>query len=360
MIDLLQEENLKKTFKKYLTYRGENSDIFALDDVFMKQPNKTGLNQQLANAQLNHLKTECEKYDGLFEQKPWQTTVLKDTFFCLQKTNQAQKTAHIFYINPNVNDRIVFVEKFLLECIKQNIAFDFEYTLNPMSKNGITVYAGEEQLTDYINVFDSLEKKYPQLIKRCGSLPICAQGFGWYAYKYMKDRTTLATYLGFSKTLVDYYNAYVDKTPADFIEVFYNICNQRTDKGYCGKVDDEYLHAKFVKNKDKIWQTLNKKKFSIQDIENDKVLCVVEGVRGHNIQVTPKYFVEALRQMNFKVDSFTQRRVLADDLLTNVHDGFKFCGIKNNAPVQIKNKASDTRTSELVLNLNKKSTSSVS
>lgn len=355
MIDLLQDDILKSTFKNFVRYRGPNSGVFALDDIFMKQPSQAVFNQQVIDIQLKKLEDECNKHSNLFEQNPGQKTILNDIFFGVQKTDKEKKTRHIFYVNPNINDRVVFVEKFLKECIKQKVFFDFEFTTNPTAKNGVTIYATDEQLSEYVDVFDSLEKQYPKLIKRCGDLPVCAQSLGWYAYKSMQNNASLATYLGFSKTLVEYYNICVEKTPTQFIDIFYNICNQRTDKGYCGRVDDDVLYAKFVKNKDKIWQTLNKKNFSIDDINKDKVLHVVRGIRGHNIEITPKYFVEALRQIDLKVDSFTQRRVLQEKLIKNVENGFKYCNAKTSVPSQVALKTEKQKDSQVILNLTKKS-----
>ncbi len=360
MIDLLQDDILKSTFKKFVTYRGLNTSVFVLDDIFMKQPSQAVFNQQVIDIQLKKLEDECNKHPTLFEQNPGQKTILNDTFFGLQKTDKEKKTKHIFYVNPDINDRVVFVGKFLKECIKQKVVFDFEFTINPTVKNSVTIYATDEQLSGCINVFDSLEKQYPQLIKRCGNLPVCAQGFGWYAYKSMQDNASLAAYLGFSKTLVEYYNSCIEKTPPQFIDIFYNICNQRTDKGYCGKVNDDVLYAKFVKNKDKIWQTLNKKNFSIDDINKNKVLCVVRGIRGHNIEITPKYFVEALRQMDLKLDSFTQRRVLQEKLIKNVQNAFKYCNAKTTTPRQIALKKEEQNNNQVLLNLTKKSTINLS
>lgn len=324
MLDILKSDNLKKAFVKFLDSERDGSEV-VIQDILKQEDDSSVIDENIMNKRYQKFYEKCQKYSYLFEYNPAEKTALLDTFFGTCKNNKnGSSLKHIIYVNPNVYDRFDFVELLLRECIKLKIDFDFEYTINPNATNGITIYATDQQLSQYKQAMDNIEKYNPQIIKRCGDTPLCAQNLGWYAYERLGNRTVLAIYLGFAKSLIDYYAKYgQDNMPQDFGEQMYKVCNRSREASYYGNLSDDVLCAKFVKNQNKLWKNINSRKLSFDELINNKPLGKFADSHGNDVLVKPDQFVDVLRQQGECAKGHAQKEALFDIIQGNILSAFR-------------------------------------
>lgn len=338
MLDLLKDDNLKKLFQRFLKAEGDGFGI-VIKELYEQDDQEIEINKEILSAQYARFFKKCKKHANLFDTNPADKTVLIDTFFgARKKTNSNLQQKHIIYINPMIYDRIEFVEVFVKECLRQNIDFDFEYTLNPKATNGITIYSTDEQLEQYKNVLSNIQTRHPDLIKRCGKTPISAQCLAWYAYAKISNRTAPAVYLGFAKTLTDYYSKTNSQImPQDFGQQLYEVCNKSCKASYYGELDDSLLHSKFINHQNEIWSRLNSRKISYADLIDNTPMGKFCDSDGNDVFIRPCQFVEVLRQRGFDNLSHAQQTILANILYSNMQGAFNKYQINTELPSQLSN-----------------------
>ncbi len=339
MIDLFHNNNLEKSFSKFVNDDSDESELSIVNHILTEDEDAPSFDEEQVKQEMIKFSVDCMLKPEKFDFNPGQTTALYDTFLGVKKgCNHGPLLKHIIYINPAMADRVSFVKKFLNVCERMGIDFDFEYTLNSHATNGVTIYATDEQLAKYRQALNTLATECPQLVNRCRKTPLNATKLGWYGYQPLSNRVVPAVYAGFAKSLIDYYTLVPPQKilQKNFGEELYNVCTQKNDVVFGSFVVDEFVKNRFVKYQDKILESITKKGISLNDIVSNVQLKLPKelGVES-KIKVTVGDFIHVLRMHGVNIESYTQKNMFASLLKENTQKAMAKFGIIASLPTAL-------------------------
>lgn len=98
---------------------------------------------------------------------------------------------HELYINSANYDLHKFANIFIDKCTEMDLPYHFKISEHNNCDNKITIYSDSKSLKKYIEVLSTIEKEYPEIIKRCGEPPIISgQITNWLGYGRAKVSST--------------------------------------------------------------------------------------------------------------------------------------------------------------------------
>ena len=334
MLDLFNNNNLETIFKRYLEYNDKSTGVFIVNNILTNDEVCDHVDKDLLKKQLSKFAVICKyKWKDFFEFNPSEITAMGDSFLGIRKgCKHGSNLKHIIYINPEVMDRISFVEIFLNKCEEKCVDFDFEYSLNPQALNGITIYATDDELATYKRIFSEIERDCPNIVARCGQTPFFSTKIDWYAYQAITDKTVFAVNLGFAKTLTDFYsNKEKFKMISDFGEKLYEVSATYQEK--TNQLVGEYVRSRFIKYQSVIFEYLSQQNITFYDIKFNTPIKIPSKLVGNiNLTVNTNDFVKTLRQNGVVLKDSVERYKFGQLLRKNTKTAVEKFGEESGVP----------------------------
>ena len=302
-MDILKNDNLRKVFIEYAKSPSNQwvPIYYALTKNF-KVDNSTDFEQ------FSEFKKKYEYKTNLFKKglNPAIPNLSNPGFYHARHIDfdETQSRKHRLYINPQLSDRLAFVNIFLDKCIKNEIHFSFKFSRDNYRSDSFLIYSTNEQLPKYVKILKEIQRDYPDIINRCGDCPMSATSVNdFFAYgpenssstnDSLSSKTAKQLQFGFEKTILNFRNIFqkdylLEKNFGEllfqnsYISQKSKIINSSERDIYFPKVS---LREEFIKAQENMVTYALNQEITDEQIENDATLFSLSDGKS-DLQISP-------------------------------------------------------------------------
>ena len=162
-----------------------DKSIYKLYDFLKKVPNVKNISE--INRIFNTNYKDEELLHAINEYRWDNKSTFKETVITARDVNAKKfptsTIEHVLYINSSNYDLHKLANLFIDKCTEKNLPYTLTLSEQENRDDKIAIYSDSKNLSEFVEILRTIEKEYPETIKRCGHPPIISgKVTNWLGY----------------------------------------------------------------------------------------------------------------------------------------------------------------------------------